>query len=508
MHEPVNSSGKARPLLTVEAMRRVDAAAIAAGTPGLTLMQRAGAAVAARARALALALALAPGGRVLILCGPGNNGGDGFVAARLLAEEGQAVALRLLGDRAALTGDAALAASEWTGAVGPAETDLPPCDLIIDALFGAGLSRDLDGAARALVEAVNASGVPVLAVDVPSGLDGDTGSVRGVAVRATETVTFVALKPGHLLQPGRDLCGALHVAAIGTGEAELEAGLAGAPAVFRNGPGLWSLPRLGAGSHKYTRGHALVLSGPAFKTGAARLAARGALRVGAGLVTLASPASALPENAAHLTAIMLNPCESADDLDDILVDDRLNALLLGPGLGTGPDTCAVTAVAASAGRALVLDADALTSFRSEVRTLARHIRDGEARAVLTPHEGEFGRLFSGTDAVGEGLSKLDRARRAAAIAGAVVVLKGADTVIADPDGRAAINDHGTPYLGTAGSGDVLAGVICGLLAQGMAPFEAACAGVWLHGDAGLRHGPGLIAEDLPELMPTVLRALA
>ena len=502
MHEPLNSLGTTRRLLTVEAMRRVDAAVIAAGTPGLTLMHRAGAAVAERARAMA------GGGPVLILCGPGNNGGDGFVATRLLAEAGHAVDLRLLGDRAALTGDAALAAAEWTGPVGPAESDLPPGGLIIDALFGAGLSRDLDGEARALVEAVNASGRPVLAVDVPSGLDGDTGAVRGLAVRAAETVTFVALKPGHLLRPGRDLCGRLHVAEIGTGAAALEAGLAGAPVLFRNGPGVWTLPALGAASHKYTRGHALVLSGPAFKTGAARLAARGALRVGAGLVTLASPASALPENAAHLTAIMLRPCESADDLDDILVDDRLNALLLGPGLGTGPATCEVAAVAASAGRALVLDADALTSFRSEARTLARHLRDGEARAVLTPHEGEFARLFAGTDAVGEGLSKLDRAVRAAAIAGAVVVLKGADTVIAAPDGRAAINDHGSPHLGTAGSGDVLGGLICGLLAQGMAPFEAACAGVWLHGDAGLRHGPGLIAEDLPELMPAVLRDLA
>ena len=224
-------------------------------------------------------------------------------------------------------------------------------------------------------------------------------------------------------------------------------------------------------------------------------------------MTVASPASALPENAAHLTAIMLRACENADDLDDMLADERLNALLLGPGLGTGPATCDLVAVAAAAGRALVLDADALTSFRSEVRTLARHIRDGEASAVLTPHEGEFVRLFSGTEAVAEGLAKTERAARAARIAGAVVVLKGADTVIASADGRIAINDHGSPHLGTAGSGDVLGGLIAGLLAQGMAPFEAACAGVWLHGDAGLRFGPGLIAEDIPELIPAVLRDL-
>ncbi|CAO4166886.1 NAD(P)H-hydrate dehydratase [Methylorubrum populi] len=503
MHEPVEPRGMANRLLTVEAMRRVDAAAIAGGIPGLALMEAAGAAVAERARRL-----LPEGGRVLVLCGPGNNGGDGFVAARLLAEAGYRVDLRLLGERGALKGDAALAAEAWTGPVGPAEAELAAADLIIDALFGAGLSRDLDGLARALVEAVNRADCPVLAVDVPSGVDGDSGAVRGVAVAATETVTFVALKPGHLLQPARAQCGVLHVADIGTGEAAFAAGIAGQDkTLFHNRPGLWTLPRLAAASHKYTRGHALVLSGPAYRTGAARLAARGALRIGAGLVTVASPASALPENAAHLTAIMLRACENADDLDDMLADERLNALLLGPGLGTGPATCDLVAVAAAAGRALVLDADALTSFRSEVRTLARHIRDGEASAVLTPHEGEFVRLFSGTEAVAEGLAKTERAARAARIAGAVVVLKGADTVIASADGHIAINDHGSPHLGTAGSGDVLGGLIAGLLAQGMAPFEAACAGVWLHGNAGLRFGPGLIAEDIPELIPAVLRDL-
>ncbi|MCJ2093232.1 NAD(P)H-hydrate dehydratase [Methylobacterium sp. J-072] len=493
-------------VLTVAAMRRVDAAAIDGGIPGIRLMEAAGAAVAERARAR-----LPEGGRVLVLCGPGNNGGDGFVAARLLAERGYAVDLHLLGERGALTGDAALAAEAWTGPVQPADADaLPPCDLVIDALFGAGLSRHLDGAARALVEAVNAAGRPVLAVDVPSGVDGDTGAVRGVAIRAVETVTFVAFKPGHLLQPGRSLCGHRHLADIGTGEAALEVGLAAAtPPLFRNGPDLWAttFPRLTGESHKYTRGHALVLSGPATKTGAARLAARGVLRVGAGLVTLASPQAALAENAAQLTAIMLRPCETADDLDDLLTDERLNVVLAGPGLGTGEPTRERVAVAAAAGRSLVLDADALTSFSGQAPLLAAHLADGDAHAVLTPHEGEFARLFKETEATAEGADKVARTRAAAALTGAVVVLKGADTVIASPDGRAAINDHGSPYLGTAGSGDVLSGLIAGLLAQGMPPFEAAAAGVWLHGDAGLRHGPGLIAEDIPELMPAVLRDL-
>ncbi len=374
--------------------------------------------------------------------------------------------------------DAALAAQAWTGPLRQADGSPPPsCDLVIDALFGAGLSRDLDGAARALVEAVNAAGVPVLAVDVPSGSTVIPVRWRGVAIRAVETVTFVAFKPGHLLQPGRSLCGQLSLADIGTGPEALAAGLAVGPPLHRNGPDLWTgaFPRLSGLSHKYTRGHALVLSGPATKTGAARLAARGALRVGAGLVTVASPPAALAENAAHLTAIMLRPCESADDLDDLLTDERLNVVLAGPGLGTGEPTRERVAVAAAAGRALVLDADALTSFAGQARLLAAHLADGDARAVLTPHAGEFARLFDGTAAAGAA-DKVARTRAAAELTGAVVVLKGADTVVAAPDGRAAINDHGSPYLGTAGSGDVLGGLIAGLMAQGMDPFEAAAAG--------------------------------
>lgn len=495
-------------LITVAAMRRMDEAAIGAGVPGIELMRRAGAAVAARAAAL-----VPVSSRILVLCGPGNNGGDGFVAARLLERNGHAVDLVCTVPVESLTGDAALAAADWQGPVlseaAVSEADLAGAALVIDALFGAGLSRDLDGAARSLIERVAAAGIPVLAVDVPSGIDGDTGALRGVALRAQETVTFVALKPGHLLQPGRDHCGHLHVADLGIGDAALEEGLTGTPMVWRNGPDLWGgdVPRLDAVSHKYTRGHVLALSGPAFKTGAIRLAARAALRVGAGLVTVASPAAAMAENAAHLTAIMLTPCETADDLDDLLVDERLNVILAGPGLGSGEATRERVAVAAGVGRSLVLDADALTSFKGEADRLAGLIAEGGGQAVLTPHAGEFGRLFSGTDAVDPEASKLHRACKAASIVGAVVVLKGADTIVAAPDGRAAINDHATPYLGTAGSGDVLAGLVAGLLAQGMPPFEAACAAVWLHGDAGLRHGPGLIAEDLPDLMPRVLAGL-
>ncbi|KTS28611.1 hypothetical protein NS228_15035 [Methylobacterium indicum] len=488
-------------LLTTDEMRRADAAAIAAGMPGLDLMRRAGAAVAARARAMT------GSGPILVLCGPGNNGGDGFVAARLLAEAGIAVEVALLGDREALRGDAAAAAAEWTGPVSEAAGAEPAgFSLVIDALFGVGLSRPLDGAAAALVARVNGSGVPVLAVDVPSGLDGDTGAPRGPVVNATATVTFVRKKPGHLLLPGRRLCGPVTVAEIGIPEAVLAE--IGAEA-HANGPDLWgaAFPRLTEESHKYTRGHAVVLSGPAHRTGAARLAARGALRIGAGLVTLLSPTPALPENAAQLTAIMLRPCDSADDLDDTLTDERLNAIVAGPGLGSGAPTRDLVRVATEAGRALVLDADALTSFAGKADDLVEMIASGDTRAVATPHDGEFARLFKGVAAVPAEGSRLDRARAAAAFLDAVVVLKGADTVIAAPDGRAAINANGTPWLGTAGSGDVLCGFIGGLLAQGMPPFEAAAAAVWLHAEAGRRHGPGLISEDLPEQMPAVLGAL-
>lgn len=494
-------------LMSIEGMRACDAAAIAGGTTGFTLMRNAGAAVTARARAMA-----PEAGSVLVLCGPGNNGGDGFIAAQDLVEAGHTITLHLLGTPGALSGDAALAAAAWSGGVEPLEDVGDPgrFDLVVDALFGAGLARDIEGVAASVIERVNASPVPVLSIDVPSGIDGDTGVVRGVAIHATETVTFVALKPGHLLQPGRSLCGTIHVADIGAGPEAMIAGFArSGPAMHRNDPSSWNgmLPRLTAVSHKYTRGHAVVLSGPAHRTGAARLGAKAALRVGAGLVTLASPASALPENAAHLTAIMLRPCDTADDLDDLLVDERLNVVLAGPGLGVGEATRDLVAVAASVGRGLVLDADALTSFKGQSAALTAMIAESGAQAVLTPHEGEFERLFSGTPAGEPGLGKAERARRAAALAGAVVVLKGADTVVAAPDGRVAINDHGTPYLGTAGSGDVLGGLVAGLLAQGMPAFEAAAAAVWMHGEAGRRFGPGLIAEDLPEMMPAVLRDL-
>ncbi|UOK69800.1 NAD(P)H-hydrate dehydratase [Ancylobacter polymorphus] len=486
-------------LLTPAEMARADAFTIAAGVPGAVLMERAGHAVAAFA-----ARVTAAGGLVLVLCGPGNNGGDGFVAARLLAAAGYRVRLALLGEREALRGDAALMAARWEGPVAPAETvDLIGADLVIDALFGAGLARDLDGAARALVERVNAAGLPVLAVDLPSGIDGATGAVRGAAIEARWSVTFFRAKPGHVLLPGRLHAGEVSVADIGILPAALDVL---APRAFANVPELWAghFPVPAPEGHKYSRGHLVAVSGPAQATGATRLSARAALRAGAGLVTVACPAEALPIHAANLSAIMVRPVEDAAGLAHLLADPRLTTLVLGPGLGVGEAARAKLAVCG--GRRLVIDADLLTSFKGEADALARALA-GAPAAVATPHDGEFARIFERCPQVLEAPSRLERARAGAARLGATLLLKGPDTVVASPDGRASIAANAPPWLATAGAGDVLAGIVGGLLAQGMPPFEAASAAVWLHGEAAREAGPGLVADDLIDALRPVYRRL-
>lgn len=504
MNDPVLLS-----LLTPREMSRADALTIASGTPGRVLMERAGQAVAETC----LEQLEGGGGRVLILCGPGNNGGDGFVAARHLRAAGCAIHLCLLGKLDALRGDAAEAAAAWSGPVAAVPADIAGFDLIVDALFGAGLSRSLEGEAHALVERINAAGVPVVAVDIPSGVDGETGQVGSVCVNATATVSFFRAKPGHYLYPGAAKRGRLVMRDIGIAEEILE-GIGSRAGL--NQPAAWHsmYPWPTAEGHKYTRGHAVVLSGAASQTGAARLSARAALRVGAGLVTLASPRDALAVNAAHLTAIMLHAADGPDDLRGLLADPRKNAAVLGPGLGTGPATrdlveTALTGTSSHGGemlpRACVLDADALTSFAEDARTLTAILARAVGPVVITPHVGEFGRLFEGRPEITDQPSKLGRARAAAAALGCVVLLKGPDTVVAEPSGRAWIAAADAPWLATAGSGDVLSGLIGGLLAQSMPAFEAANAAVWLHAEAARRFGPGLIAEDLPELLPAVLR---
>lgn len=476
-------------ILTTEQMYEADRKTIEAGTTGDALMENAGAAVVAE-----IVSRWTPRS-VTVLCGPGNNGGDGFVIARLLRHAGWSVRLGLLCDADKLTGDAALNAGRWDGAVerlSPAL--LVGADLIVDCLFGAGLARSIEGELAELVCAVDACGVPVIAVDVPSGVDGNSGEVRGVSIKADVTVTFCRPKPGHHLLPGRILCGQVVVRDIGITNQTIRDIR---PSLMRNEPGIWlaGIHWPSVDGHKYHRGHLLVVGG-ASMTGAGRLVARAARRAGAGLLTVVADPSALPVYAVDSPGIMTAPIAS---LDDLLKDCRHNALVIGPGFGVGDETCSRIIPLLHYCRCTVLDADALTSFAEQPSTLFFAI---QGPTVLTPHEGEFARLFP--DIEGD---KLSRARAAAKRSGATVLIKGGDTVIAAPDGRAAINAIEAPWLATAGSGDVLAGIIGGLMAQGMEMFDAACMGVWLHARAGADLGPGLIAEDIPEHLPVLLGEL-
>jgi len=488
-------------LLTTAEMAEADRLAIAGGIAGRALMENAG-------RAVADCVAAVPGRAVAVVAGPGNNGGDGFVAARLLAERGRSVRVLLVGEVGRLTGDAGAAAGQWHGPVESATPrGLAGAEIIVDALFGAGLDRPVVGLPRDMIKAMNAANVPIIAVDLPSGINGTSGAVMGMAVNATETMTFFRRKPGHLLLPGRLHCGRLHVADIGIPASVLDHIK---PRTFADEPALWrsSFPVPRTEGHKYSRGHAVVVSGGLPTTGAARLAARGALRAGAGLVTIASPREALAVNATENVAVMVRPVDGAAELSAFLADHRRNAVVLGPGGGVGPDMRELVAAALASDAAVVLDADALTSFAGNVAALTEAIvKRGSRSVVLTPHEGEFYRLFNAINENTNVNSKLEKARLSARLSSAIVLFKGPDTVIAAPDGRAAIAANAPPTLATAGSGDVLAGIIAGLLAQGMPGFEAAAAAAWLHGEAANEFGPGLISEDLPDRLPVIYRRL-
>ena len=483
-------------LLNCAEMARADAFAIAGGVPGRVLMEAAGSAVAA---SVMLRYARRP---VLVLCGPGNNGGDGFVAARRLQMAGWPVRVVLFGAVPSLKGDAAWAAGTWAGPVdrwSSAMLDDEP--LVIDAIFGAGLGRPIEGEIASAIEAVNARKPPVVAVDVPSGLHGDTGEVLGAALEAETTVSFFRAKPGHYAVEGLRRCGRLQIADIGIPAKALTEI---APRVWLNGPALWAhvLRRDDIADHKYARGHLTILAG-AHATGAARLAALAGRRVGAGLVTIAAFRSTLPAFQAAEPGNLVVEADDGAMFAHLLGDERRNAVLVGPGSGTGDRTREAVLAALDARRSVVLDADALTVFAADPKLLFRRVR---GPTLLTPHEGEFRRLFPD---LGGRQGKLERVREAASRSGATVLLKGPDTVIAEPDGRAVINVHASPVLATAGSGDVLAGLIGGLLAQGVTPFAAASAAAWLHGDCARSFGGrGLIAEDLPALLPRALQSVS
>ena len=442
-------------LLTPAQMYQADALAIASGVTEHALIENAG-------RAVAEEITRRYGARkTVVLCGPDNNGADGKVAARYLKDWGWLVSI---------------------------SDDITGAELIIDALYGAGLNRDFP---LELADKIRSAGVPIISIDVPSGLDGLTGQPRGACVKANLTITFFRKKPGHLLLPGRMLCGEVVVANIGIPETilpELKI-----PLRENSKP---AIPDFDSSTHKYKRGHAVVVSGGRFNTGASRLAANAALKIGAGLVTIAGHEDELLIHAAHTTAVILAQTDNALALGMLLNDKRRNAVCVGPAAGVGSATAANVRAVLASGAATVLDADALASFAQNPDELFEAIAERPERPVIiTPHEGEFMRLFSDLTNVSQ--AKHERAITAANRSGAIVILKGADTVIASPDGRAVINSNAPPSLATAGSGDVLAGLATGLLAQGMPAFEAACAAVWLHGDAANRHGPnGLTAETL------------
>jgi hydroxyethylthiazole kinase-like uncharacterized protein yjeF len=478
-------------ILTVAQSAAADRAAVASGTPLFVLMQRAGEAVATQ---ITSRWTPRP---TLVLCGPGDNGGDGFVVAARLASAGWPVRVAAAVDIAGMKGAAAEAAGQWRGpveALSPA--GVADAALVIDALFGAGLSRPLGAAAADTLRACQSAGALLVAIDLPSGLDGDTGAPLGYAPQAALTVTFHRKKPAHVLEPGRELCGEVALADIGLAEPSPDWPL------NENQPALWraQFPWPKTSAHKTERGRMAVVSGDALSTGAARLAARAGLRIGAGVVTVLSPPDACAVNAAHLEAVMLKPF--ADRAELLRAAGACNVAVIGPAAGITAETRLNFLALAASGPALVIDADIFSVFRDAPDALFKVLKPSD---VMTPHAGEFDRIFPGL--LKSSPEKISAARAAARRAGAVVLLKGADTVVAAPDGRAVVNTNAAPWLATAGAGDTLAGFIAGLIAQGMDSFSAACAGAWIHAEIGRDFGPGLIAEDLPDGAPAVLRRL-
>ncbi|GLQ07154.1 NAD(P)H-hydrate dehydratase [Sneathiella chinensis] len=484
-----------REMLTVPEMYEADRLAIEGGVPGLELMEAAGQGITAH---MEQAWDPCP---VLVLCGPGNNGGDGYVVARILKQEGWPVTVAAWGDPSELTGDAADMFGQWDGDTKAFDAvSLDGISLVVDALFGAGFRGDLPEDVKGLFHEIAARGLSVVAVDVPSGMNGTTGWVAEGTQRAEMTVSFFRPKVGHMLLPGREYLGKLEIVDIGIPPSVLDQIK---PQTWMNGRELWTdaLPFPEMSGHKYSRGHAAVVGGGVTATGAARIAARACLRSGAGAVTVAAPPAAVMTYSITLEAVMLASLAGAEDFANWLDVKRINAVLIGPGNGVTDRTRDFVVAALASDAAVTLDADALTVFRDTPDHLFSLIKNRQAPVILTPHGSEFERLF---DVAG---SAVERARAAALQSGAVVLLKGASTVVAAPDGRARVNVNAPPWLATAGSGDTLAGIITGLVAGGMPAFDAASAGAWIHGEAGALLGPGMIAEDLEAQIPAVLAEL-
>lgn len=487
-------------LLTADEMSRAEQMTMASGTPSLTLMENAGRGVTEE-----VVRRFPRGSKVVVLCGPGNNGGDGFVCARNLRERGYQVRVALLCKPEELGPDSKEMARRWDETIEPMTArSLEGSEVIVDALLGSGLNGPVNGVVGQLIEQATEREMPVVAVDVPTGIDMTYGNVQGIAFKAVSTVTFFRRKTGHVLLPGKRYCGDVRAVDIGIPNTVLAEIV---PQTFLNEPDFWLryFPRLKSDGHKYDRGHAVVVSGPMESTGASRLAARASLRVGAGLVSLATSKAAFYINAAQLTSIMVSAYDGAGGLAEILASDpRRNAVLIGPGAGATAETRENVAAVLSSEATAVIDADGLTAFEGNPQELFALIQQRSAPTILTPHKGEFDRIFP---ELGNAESKLEQAKRAAEISGAVVVFKGPDTVVSAPDGLSAISENSPPWLATAGTGDVLAGLIVGLCAQGMSPLDAAVAGVWIHSDLARSFGPGLIAEDMADMLPALLQRM-
>lgn len=483
-------------ILTSEQMQKADQLTIEAGTAGFKLMERAGAGVSA------LVKSKYKGRKILVLCGPGNNGGDGFVVASLLKKEGFAVRVACLVKASTLKGDAARAAKGWKGAVLSFEKLIVGLDdVIVDAVFGIGFARKLEKTVATNFDQIKNSGNPVIAVDVPSGVNGSTGEADPHALQATHTVTFFRKKLGHVLLAGMALCGEVKVINIGIVDKTLDK--TGYTAV-ENHPDLWKAhihPKAPA-DNKYDYGHVLVFGGGRL-TGAACMAAHAALRVGAGLCTISSPPEAANVYRSYLPNIMVEQRSGTASFHSQMSDTRRNAIIIGPGAGVEDAEGLRQAVldVCRDGRPCVLDADALTVFGGDPDILLKALGP---HCVLTPHEGEFGRIFPDLKS---GI-KTERAKAAAKKSGAIILLKGADTVIAAPDGRLVVSTNAPPDLATGGAGDVLAGLLAGLLARHVPTFEAACAAAWIEGRAASLFGTGLMATDLFDQIPAVLREFA
>jgi len=487
-------------ILTSEQMYRADLLAVKNGISSYQLMGNAGKCITREI------IKKCRKGRALILCGRGNNGGDGFVVARLLSARGWPTQVGVLRSLKGIKNDALRASKEWKGttfelSLTQLKKRIRGCSVVVDALFGIGLNRPVKENIKGLINVVNKSKIPCISIDIPSGIDADSGKMLGTAIRADATVSFFRPKLGHFLFPGREYTGNLTIADIGIPDSAIQKIK---PTIFLNGPELWGkkFPWPSYRDHKYSRGHALIVGGEEM-TGAARLAARACLRTGSGLVTIVANRSSSRIYKMEMPEILSVVADHVNDLKKVISDRRKNVFLIGPGIGVSGSTLKKVLLLLSKKRPCILDADAISAFSRSPTKLFKSVFP---RCVLTPHEGEFARLFPKI-AKRKNINKVTKCILASSDANGIVLLKGPDTVISRPDGLSVVNCNAPPTLATAGSGDVLAGIITGLIAQGMDSFNASVAGAWIHGEAANLFGPGLVADDLPNLIPQVLRGI-